>query len=298
MIYDLRSKVLYIFLIVLILLFSFSLFYYLHSSENELQVSFLNVGQGDSILIETPQDRNILVDGGPDDKVLTGLGRNLPFWERSIDLAILTHPHRDHLSGLLQVMERYKTERVLYTGVEYSSRLYKKWKELLRGEDVDIKFVQERSDIRLGQDCRLRILHPSTDKEHKEVSKVNNSSIVSRLSCAGRSFLLTGDIESGVKNKLASSSAQLGSEVLKLSHHGAGERSENGSFLEQVSPEVAVASVGENDHGHPDKEYLEQLRKRGIKVLRTDKKGTIIFTKDEEGSFIDLDSHNWKDIFY
>jgi competence protein ComEC len=108
-----RQVLFYLFLIF-ILLFSLFFLYYFNSTKNELQVSFLDIGQGDSILIETPAGHNILIDGGPDNKVLTGLGGNLPFWERTIDLMILTHPHIDHVAGLSEVLRRYEVNRVMW----------------------------------------------------------------------------------------------------------------------------------------------------------------------------------------
>ncbi|MFW5888642.1 MAG: ComEC/Rec2 family competence protein [Patescibacteria group bacterium] len=290
-------KVLFYSLLISLLLFSLFLFYHFHSGKNDLQVNFLDVGQGDSILIETPYGQNILIDGGPDDKVLTALGRNLPFWDRTVDLMVLTHPHGDHVTGLVEVLDKYKVGRVIHGGIEYSSLVYDKWKERVStgaGEEI---IIQSPQTIRLGENCSLKILYPKNSIQNKKIDNLNNSSLVSKLDCRDVDFLLTGDIESGPKKELVASNADLEADVLKLSHHGAREDL-NGEFIEKVSPEIAVVSVGENDYGHPNEEYLQELRDAGIKVLRTDKKGTIIFTKNKKEASVDFGGYNWKDIFY
>jgi competence protein ComEC len=289
-------KVLLYSLLISFLLFSLLLFYHFHSGKNDLQVNFLDVGQGDSILIETPYGQNILIDGGPDNKILTALGRNLPFWDRTIDLMVLTHPHGDHVTGLVEVLDKYEVGRVAYNGIEYSSSIYNKWKEAA-SEEAEEMIIQIPQTIRLGGDCSLKILYPKNSIQNKKTDNLNNSSLVSKFDCRDVDFLLTGDIESGPKKELVASNADLEANVLKLSHHGAGEDL-NGEFIEKVSPEIAVVSVGENDYGHPNEEYLQELRDAGIKVLRTDKKGTIIFTKTEKEASIDFGGYNWKDIFY
>jgi len=286
-------RVLFYFLLFSFLLSSLSLFYYFDLSGNELQVSFLDVGQGDSILIETPNNQNILIDGGPDDKILTRLGRALPFWDRTIDLMVLTHPHADHVSGLVKVLPRYEVKKVLYPRSEYSSPVYSKWKELIRREKADIQRADILEKIKLGDNCSLEVVH----KGLKKPGDVNNDSLVTRLDCFGKRFLFTGDIEGEIKREIVARSDGVGAGVLKVAHHGAGEGKGSG-FIDKVSPSIAVVSVGKNDYGHPDKNYLRFLERKGVKVLRTDKRGTIIFTKTGEESFIEFGGHDWKNIFY
>lgn len=297
MTYGLRFKVFYALLIILILLFSLSLLYYLKINENSLRVSFLDVGQGDSILIEAPGGQNILIDGGPDDKILSRLGRSLLFWERSIDLIILTHPHSDHVSGLLNIFGRYNIKRILYTDVDYHSSIYKKWEEAINKKDVEVRVAKTPQTIELSENCDLKILYPFHSLQNKEVGDLNNSSLVSKFDCRGTSFLFTGDIEGEVKKELVDSDADLTADVLKLAHHGAGG-TVGGRFIENVSPNIAVASVGENDYGHPNEEYLQKLRDRGIKVFRTDRKGTVIFTKEDGRADIEFGAGGIEDIFY
>jgi competence protein ComEC len=292
-------RVLFSSLLISLFFFSLSFLYYSKASEDCLRVSFLDVGQGDSILIESPAGQNIIIDGGPDSKVLYRLGEALPFWERNIDLLILTHPHSDHILGLLDVMERYDVDRVLHTGVDCHSSFCRQWQRLIDDKDIEAKIAQGGHTIELAQDCYLEIIYPFTPLQGSKVDNINNSSLVSRLDCRGVSFLFTGDIEGEVKNELVSSGADLEAGVLKLAHHGAGE-SGAGDFLHKVSPEVAVVSVGDNDYGHPGQSYLQELKNKGVMVLRTDRQGTIVFTKDDDRADIEFGSAGIgiKDIFY
>jgi competence protein ComEC len=181
--------------------------------------------------------------------------------------------------------------------VEFSSSVYNKWKELISTKNVAEVIVRKPQTIRLGEDCRLEILYPRRDVQGQEMENLNNSSLVANFDCLDAEFLFTGDIESTPKKELVDSGIDLEADILKAAHHGAGQ-TVGGAFIREVSPEIVVVSVGENDYGHPDKEYLEQLREKGIKVFRTDRQGTVIFTKNKEGSFIDFGDHSWKDIFY
>jgi competence protein ComEC len=210
---------------------------------------------------------------------------------------ILTHPHSDHVAGLTKVLDRYKVDKVMHGDVEYSSSIYNRWESSISDPDIDEIIARKPQTVRLGEDCILKILYPRHDTRGREDGNLNNSSLVSSLDCRGAEFLFTGDIESAPKKELVNSEIDLDADVLKVAHHGAGQ-TVDGEFIERVSPEKAVVSVGENDHGHPNERYLEQLRKEDIEVFRTDKQGAIIFTKNEEGSFIDFGAHSWKDIFY
>ena len=241
-----------------------------------LEVSFFDVGQGDAIFIETPQRHQILIDGGPDSKILEKLGENLPFWDRTIDLIILTHPEADHLAGLLEVLKRYKVENILWTGVLRDTAEFKEWQGLIEEEKIKegtkIKIAQAGQKI-ICSGCLLEqyveILSPLENLEGKEFKDSNNTSIIGRLVFGENSFLFTGDIYKSVEKKLIENGANIHSDVLKISHHGS-KTSSTEEFIKEVSPEIAVISVGKNKYGHPYQETLETLTKYGIKILRTD----------------------------
>ena len=250
-------------------------------SNRELEVIFFDVGQGDSALIKTPQGHRILIDGGPDSVVLERLGKTMPFWSRTIDLIILTHPEKDHISGLIEVLRRYEVENILWTGVLRSTSEYKEWKELIKAEKADIFIAKKGQKIKAGQ-AVIDILHPFENLAGREFQNNNDTSIVNRLKFGKISFLFTGDISGSVEKRLAASSTLLTADVLKVSHHGS-KTSSVKEFVKAVLPEIAVISSGRNNrYGHPHPEVLETLANYDIITLRTDINGSIkIFSNGE-----------------
>jgi len=238
-----------------------------------LEVNFFDIGQGDGIFIETPQGHQVLIDGGPDSSILEKLEKEMPFWDRSIDLVILTHPEHDHLAGLLEVLESYKVKDILWTGILRDTAEYKKWLELAG----DFKIAQAGQRIILS-DISLDILFPLDDLEGQVIKNSNNTSIMARLVFGNNSFLFTGDNYKSVERKLFSQ--ELDSDVLKVGHHGS-KTSTSKEFIEYVSPEIAIISVGKDNHyGHPADETLETLEKYDIRILRTDQEGDIKIISD------------------
>jgi competence protein ComEC len=247
-----------------------------------LEVNFFDVGQGDSILIETPQRHQILIDGGPSSKIVEKLAKEIPFWDRSIDLIILTHPEKDHLTGILEILKRYKVENILWTGIVREIPEYNEWLSLLEKEKANIKIARAGQKISC-KNCqwKIEVFYPFESLEGEEFEDSNNTSIVSKLTFGNSSFLFTGDIYKEVEESLTLTPFDLNSKILKVAHHGS-KTSSSQKFLEKVSPEIAVISVGENKYGHPNKETLEILEKYGIRVLRTDREGDIKVFSDGE----------------
>ena len=247
-----------------------------------LEVTFFDVGQGDAAFVETPERQQILIDGGPNGQViLEKLGKEMPFWDRTIDWIILTHPEKDHLAGLLGVLKRYKVKNILWTGVVRDTAEYKEWLRLIEEEDANIFIAQAGLRILGGPTSRgrsdLNVLYPFESLEGKESKDSNDTSIVARLVFGETSFLFTGDATQSVEKELvlspAKHKAQLDSDVLKVGHHGS-KTSTSKEFMEAVSPEIAVISVGkDNKYGHPRQEVLDNLA--GVKILRTDLDGDI-----------------------
>ncbi len=244
-----------------------------------LEVSFFDIGQGDAIFIETPNNYQILIDGGPTSAILEKLGKEMPFWDRTIDLIVLTHPEHDHIAGLLEVLKRYKVDFILWSGVLRDTGEYKEWKKLIEDEDVKIKIAKIGQKI-LTPKIFFDVLHPFEDLEGKEVKNTNNTSIALRLVFNNNSFIFTGDFYKSIEKKLVDRGLYLNSDVLKVGHHGS-KTSTSEKFLEEVNPEIAVISAGkENSYGHPHPEVLDILDKYDIKVLRTDRDGDIKITSD------------------
>lgn len=250
-------------------------FWLFYRPDTGLEVDFFDVGQGDAILIKTPYGQNVLIDGGPDDSVASRLAENLPWWDRRIDLMILTHPHNDHVTGLIDVIKRYNVEKILYTGVIHSAPNYLAWLELIKENKIPLIIIDRPQTVKLGVDSELRIIYPRIGLLGKEVDNLNNSSLVIKLTYGRTGFLFTGDIETEVERELTESGVDLSADVLKVSHHGS-DASNSQEFLEKVKAEIAVIQVGkDNEFGHPSRRAVKRLEKTGARVFRVDLDGTV-----------------------
>ena len=247
---------------------------------SELEVDFLDIGQGDAILIKTPAGQNVLIDGGPDSTIIKRLAENLPWWDRVIDLIILTHPHDDHVSGLIDVIKRYRVERILYTGVLHSSPNYIAWLELVRDSNTPMTIVDRPQAIKLGENCELEILYPRESLLGLTAPNLNNSSIVARLVYKETSFLFTGDAEVEVEEEMLGDNIDVVADVFKVGHHGS-DTSTSEEFLGAVKPGMAVIQVSEdNKFGHPSRRIIKRLERAGAGIFRNDIDGTVKIISD------------------
>ncbi len=257
---------------------------------DKLHVVFFDVGQGDAILVRTPAGHNILIDGGPDPRELSlALGEKLPFWDRTIDLVVCTQPHADHITGLIEVLQRYEVKRVLEPGVPYDSSVYREWLRLIEEKGVHYDLARSRQEINLGNGLKLEVLNPPLEFFEGTSCDVDNNGIVMKLTWNKVSFLFTADIREEAELHLIMQRASLRSTVLKVSHHGS-MTSTVPQFLAAVDPEVAVISVGaENPFGHPSHEVVQRLVDRvGIdSVYRTDRHGTVELITDGERLWVE-----------
>lgn len=235
----------------------------------EPKIVFLDIGQGDSVLILPEEGVQILVDGGPGSQVLNGLGKYVPAWDRKIEFLVLTHPHVDHLNGLLEVMERYEVGSILYNPpCDFDLALPER---NLNGKG----FVGSSSK---GEDWVLDIVYPSfsTSLSCDEVANINNASIILNFKYEGTNFLLMGDAEKELEKKLLRSNLLFDVDVLKAGHH-CSKTSSSEEFLNVVKPELAICSVGENNrYGHPSPEVIERFERMGIKYLLTSESGDVV----------------------
>jgi len=270
--------------IVLSALFTLNIFVWIAvydlSKPRLLEVIFFDVGQGDSIFIQTPQQHQILIDGGPSSVIIEKLGKEMPFWDRTIDLIILSHPEVDHLTGLLEVLKRYKVENILWTGIVRDTPEYKEWMRLIKNEKAKIFIAESGQKISAGE-AIFETINPSENLEGKIIKDSNNTSIVSKLLFGNDSFLFTGDIYNSVEKEFLNRGVNLNSNVLKIAHHGS-KTSTSEEFIQKVSPEIAVISVGaNNNYGHPHQEVLDRLEKYA-KIFRTDQNGDVKIFSDGE----------------
>ena len=270
-----------VFLVVAILVWSVGL----TMPDDKLHVSFLDVGQGDAILVQTPNRQNILIDGGPyPQKINLELGKKLPFWDRTIDLMISTQPQADHVTGLVEVLQRYKVKQVLEPGVSYNSSIYREWLRLVEDKRIKHEIARAGQEIDLGSGIKMEVLNPPEGSFEGTSHDVDNNGVVLRLSWGKVSFLFTADIREEAEFELIGQRANLKSTVLKVAHHGS-KTSTSPQFLAAVDPELAVILVGvDNPFGHPDPEVVERLigRLGEDNVYRTDEDGTIEFVTDGE----------------
>ncbi len=269
----LTSNLLILFLLAIIV-FEVVLFFSLNSN---FELHFLDVGQGDSILIRTPGYHYILIDTGESNKVISQLSEVLPFWERKIDLLIATHSHNDHIGGIEYVLSKYDVGTYLFSYEESTESLIQKVSDKLDNEGVQKIKVYDGSTITISN-LSLDILWPpyGLRSENK-----NEESIVIKGKYNDFTFLLTGDAEAKQEKEILRKNSNLQSIVLKAGHHGS-KSSSNEDFLKNVNCTYFIISCGEgNKFNHPSPETLNKID-LGTEILRTDKNGRITFILDKE----------------
>ena len=277
------SKQLRLYHIVVILclsVFAFSTYSIAQEKDGLLKIYFFDVGQGDAIFIETPSGNQVLVDGGPDKLVVQRLGETMPFYDKDIDLIVSTHSDADHIAGLVEVLNRYEVENLIYSNTIRESALYDAWQEAVIKEGANTIDPVADKIIDLGNGVTLTILNPSKSLAGKIMKKVNNDSVVLMLKYGETDVLITGDIEAKAERQIILSGADLEADILKVAHHGS-KTSTTTEFLYEVSPQVAVIQVGaKNRYGHPTQEVLKRLEDYGIKYYRNDLDGTVKIVSD------------------
>lgn len=251
-----------------------------------LSVTFLDVGQGDAIFIETPSKRQLLIDGGPDGSVLRELGKVMPFWDRSIDVVVATHPDADHIGGLVEVLSRYEVSALIRSGVEHDTPVTRALFTTRDERDVAEVIARRGQVFDFGDGVYVTILFPDRDVTHLES---NTGSIILKVSYGEHSFLLTGDSPQAIERYIVSlDGGYIQSDVLKAGHHGSKTSSFEG-FIGFANPKHVVVSRGcENRYGHPHQEVLEAFGKFELEILDTCAHGTVGFESD--GSMLHVKS--------
>jgi len=267
------------------------------SPTDELEVNFINVGEGDCILINTPNTLNILIDGGGTPQSDFDVGRKIviPYLRRKgigeIDLLILTHPHIDHLEGLLPLLREIKVNRVLDSGLPCNSLECQEFYSLIINKGIPYYKARPGDNFIFSNHLEILLLNPLYDVDYYEESDFNNASIVVKLFYKNANFLFTGDIEETAEEKLLVWQDILQSDILKVSHHGSAT-STNLEFLAKVDPSIAVITVGKNNFGHPSENTIKKLEDRNIQIYRTDEDGTIIIRTDGQEYWIRTSKEN------
>ena len=243
-----------------------------------LLVSFLDVGQGDSILIETPDGFEMLVDGGANAAVLRELSKQRSFFDRDIDVVVATHPDLDHIGGLVDVLKRYRVRTIIMTENEGESGAAVAFASAAPKEGAEIILADAGQTLQLGADTTVQIFSPTGDESKLES---NTASIVLRVVYGDTSFMLTGDAPQEIEDYLVKTYAtQLDSDVLKLGHHGS-KTSTSDLWLDTVTPSYAVVSAGlDNRYGHPHQDVMQRVFARNIQTSHTGTDGTVTFQSD------------------
>ncbi len=262
--------------------------------DGKLHVFVLDVGQGDAILVQTPTAEKILIDGGPNDRVLQELGKVMPFYEKTIDVVVLSHPHADHVNGLVEVLKRYRVGTVVMTGAKYGYSGYTAFLEELAHKGVRVVYAGASmegsgravaTDYRLGS-VVLDMLFPFDSAQGRSFENQNNGSVVLRILYGQRAFYFSGDLEIEGEEKLTASHLDLRADFFKAGHHGS-RTSSSPAILNRVRPMYAAISCGvDNTFHHPHAVTLRHFQERKIATYRTDLDGIVEAVSDGESLLV------------
>ncbi len=258
-----------------------------------ITIQVLDVGQGDAIVIRTNDDKYILIDGGPGELVMEQLGKAMPFWQKTFDLVVATHGDADHISGLVEVMDRYKVKVFVYNGEQKNNDVFT---ELMRRADFHNVRVEEANagkDIQVGCCVNLDLLWPSMKKQNSELVG-NDRSIAFIMSYENFDMYFAGDLSFEYEEEMLNMVPR-DVEVMKLSHHGS-KTSTSKELLELLTPEKAIVSVGkDNTYGHPSNEVLDSIRATGAAIHRTDEEGIITISTNGNSFYVvsEAKRNNW-----
>src|SRR3990167_7438639 len=266
-----KPSLIHLVIILCLFVFAFSNYSYASQKDGLLKIYFFDVGQGDAIFVETPSGNQVLIDGGPDNKVIQELAKVMPFYDHDIDMVVATHPHADHIAGLISVLERYEVKNILQAKEYYNSPVVLTWQDAVQGEGANEIEAIAGKTIELGNDVVLKIIYPRQSLEGQTVKNPNKSSVVMMLDYKNTEIFLVGDIEAKAEKELLND--DIDADILKVGHHGS-KTSTTVNFLEKISPQVAFIQVGsKNKFGHPSPEVIQRLENSGIKNYRTDLDG-------------------------
>lgn len=236
-----------------------------------LKISFIDVGQGDSILIQY-KNKNILIDAGPDysEKYLIKYLKGKKI--KKLDSVIATHPHADHIGGMDGIIKTFKIKSFHAPKIISSDESFVNMIKALRDRNISINQINNKKSIFLDKEAQIYFLSPSEDS----YENINNYSAVALLKYKNTSYLFTGDAEKSIERELINTYPNLKADLIKLGHHGS-KTSSTDSFLRALAPKIAVITCGlGNDYNHPSPMILDRIEDLHIKALRTDTMGTIV----------------------
>ncbi|MEI8060844.1 MAG: ComEC/Rec2 family competence protein [Candidatus Berkelbacteria bacterium] len=253
---------------------------YFEEPDNNVHIYVLNVGQGDAELIQKG-NYQILIDGGPDNSIIAQLGKVMPVEDREIEEMILTHPHADHVAGLVEVLNRYKVDKVIYNGVDYSSNAYKEFQTKIKEKNIPVSTPEIGNTEKVFDQGVINYLWPGNNSDTYK-DNLNNTSVIFRFDYGNFSGLFTGDAEMPTWQQIITNDKDLISNVvfLKVAHHGSNTGSADAN-ISVIKPKIAIISCSVNNkYGFPHKETLDSLQKIGADIYRTDLLGAIDISTD------------------
>ena len=268
-----------------------------HLPDNRLHIIVCDVGQGDGMYIRTPDGNDVVIDGGPNSKIVECLGRHMPFWDHTIEMVAMTHPQADHMTGLSMIIDRYSVLYFVTSPVGNTTDGFKQLKQLITDKHIPVKNPYTGTNITFGEaifktlwpdknwlfstaDSQLLTANSSVLGAFTTTQDLNDFSLYFHLQYGDFDALFTGDGDIKMQTELMKRITLPDIEVLKVPHHGS-KTGMSGEFLDALKPELALISVGaKNRYGHPTQQALDLLSARGIKTLRTDQRGDIEVVSD------------------
>lgn len=284
-----KLKIVFILISLIFLLTGLFLYQYFKFNDGKLHIVFCNVGQGDGIFIRSPKGLDIMVDSGPDDSILNCLSNYMPFWDRSIEIAFLTHPHADHMMGFISIFKRYKVLNFATEELSNDTILYREVGKEIQKSKIKSQNLITGDRFKISDGLSIKVVGPTKEFLEKTSpgGKIGESkefgSLELLISLGSFNALLTGDSQiEGLREALADSFGPI--EVFQVPHHGS-KYGTDLEILDILKPKLAVISVGKNKYGHPSSIVLKILDELKIPFLRTDKHGDIEIIADKNGQF-------------
>lgn len=260
---------------------------FVNLAKPDIEIYFFDVGQGDSHFVESKDGTQILIDGGPPNKILPNLSKVLDFNDKHIDVLILSHPHADHISGLIEVLKNYEVDYVFESGINYNTSEAQEFRKLVlerEGATSLKKMIVDRPlQLSFFEGAKLRLIYPDKSFEGKTLKQVHDSMVVAELLYKDKQILFAGDMEKDLEGYLIKKGEIHDLDVLKVGHQGS-KTSSSQKFLNIAKPEYSIIPVGKNNYGHPTEDVLSRLASIGSQIFRTDLDGTIKFEIDGFGN--------------
>lgn len=262
-----------------------------------LRVSFLDIGQGDAILIQTPSGHDMLIDGGRNDRVLEKISKEMSYFDRHIDVVVATHPDADHITGLIPILTKYEVSTIITSPHPGRTGISEELKKGIANERAKVHVAKKGDVIDFGDGVVAHILYPTQNQRIKE-SETNDTSVSMVITFGEESVLLTGDLPIAYEDELLGNlislrqsreSAISNVTIYKAGHHGS-KTSSGEQLLSYIKPEYAVISAGkDNSYGHPNPEAMSRLETYSKEILSTIDRGTITFLLDGKGVKVKTD---------